>query len=68
MRIAISTDGENVSPHFGRCPTFTIADIEQGNVVSKQEVPNPGHQPGVNPCKHLFSCPAEASKRAARRG
>ncbi|MBN1527123.1 MAG: NifB/NifX family molybdenum-iron cluster-binding protein [Candidatus Omnitrophica bacterium] len=49
MRIAISTDGEYVSAHFGRCPSFTIVDIESGKVVKKDVVANPGHQPGAIP-------------------
>ena len=48
MRIGISTDGELVAPHFGRCPVFTIADIE-GDTVSREVVQNPGHQPGLVP-------------------
>ncbi len=49
MRIAISTDGKNVSPHFGRCPSFTLIDLEEGKVVNKVEVENPGHAPGYIP-------------------
>jgi len=49
MKIAISTDGDYVSPHFGRCPSFTILDIEDGKVVSKDTVANPGHSPGFIP-------------------
>ena len=49
MRIAISTDGEYVSAHFGRCPIFTIVDIEQGKTTNKEVVDNPGHQPGFIP-------------------
>ena len=49
MRIAISTDGKNVSAHFGRCPDFTIIDIENGKVVKKEVVSNPGHEPGAIP-------------------
>lgn len=49
MRVAISTDGEFVSAHFGRCPVFTIIDIENGKVTNKTEVENPGHQPGAIP-------------------
>ncbi|MGB2660933.1 MAG: NifB/NifX family molybdenum-iron cluster-binding protein [Candidatus Omnitrophota bacterium] len=49
MRIAISTDGGNVSAHFGRCPSFTIVDIENGKVISKEEIVNPGHHPGFLP-------------------
>lgn len=49
MRIAISTDGDYVSAHFGRCPAFTIADIEQGKIIKKEKIENPGHQPGFIP-------------------
>lgn len=49
MRIAISTDGRYVSPHFGRCPSFTLVDIENGKVVKRVEVDNPGHEPGYIP-------------------
>ncbi len=49
MKIAISTDGENVSSHFGRCPSFTIVEIENGELLSKEVVDNPGHHPGYLP-------------------
>ena len=50
MRVAISTDGEFVSAHFGRCPFFTIVDlIKEGQVAIKEVVDNPGHQPGYIP-------------------
>ena len=49
MRIAISTDGDSVSMHFGRCPSFTLVDIENGQLLNKTEVANPGHQPGAIP-------------------
>jgi predicted Fe-Mo cluster-binding NifX family protein len=49
MRIAISTDGSNVSAHFGRCPSFTIVDIENNKITGKEVVDNPGHQPGFIP-------------------
>lgn len=49
MRVAISTDGEFVSAHFGRCPTFTLVDIENSKVIKITEVENPGHQPGAIP-------------------
>ncbi len=49
MRIAISTDGDNVSAHFGRCPSFTLVDIENNKVEKKENVQNPGHQPGSIP-------------------
>lgn len=49
MRIAISTDNGQVSAHFGRCPSYTIVDIEDGRVAGRLEIPNPGHQPGFLP-------------------
>ena len=49
MRIAISTDGDFVSAHFGRCPSFTIVDIQDGKLTKKEIVDNPGHQPGFIP-------------------
>ena len=49
MRIAISTDGGFVSPHFGRCPSFTIVDVEDGKLTGKEVIENPGHQPGLIP-------------------
>ncbi|MGB3112619.1 MAG: NifB/NifX family molybdenum-iron cluster-binding protein, partial [Candidatus Omnitrophota bacterium] len=41
MRIAISTDGGSVSPHFGRCPSFTIVDFEDGTMIKKEVIDNP---------------------------
>lgn len=49
MKIAISTEGGSVSAHFGRCPSYTVVDIEEGIVKSREEIPNPGHQPGFLP-------------------
>ena len=49
MRVAISTDGDSVSAHFGRCPTFTIVDIKDGAIVNRKTLENPGHQPGFIP-------------------
>ena len=49
MKIAISTDGDFVSAHFGRCPHFTILDIENEKIVKKEVISNPGHSPGFIP-------------------
>lgn len=49
MRVAISTDGDSVSAHFGRCPSFTIMDIENNKVANRKSVDNPGHHPGAIP-------------------
>lgn len=49
MKIAISTDDDFVSGHFGRCPSFTLVDIQDGEVLNKEVLPNPGHMPGAIP-------------------
>jgi predicted Fe-Mo cluster-binding NifX family protein len=49
MRVAISTDGEMVAQHFGRCEAYTIVHIEDGVATSQQRIPNPGHAPGFLP-------------------
>jgi len=49
MKIAVSSDSGEVSEHFGRCPEFTIAEIKDGKLISKDVVPNPGHATGVIP-------------------
>jgi predicted Fe-Mo cluster-binding NifX family protein len=49
MKIAISTEGGAVSAHFGRCPSYTLVDIEDGKAVERREIPNPGHSPGFLP-------------------
>jgi predicted Fe-Mo cluster-binding NifX family protein len=49
MKIAISTDGNKVSPHFGRCPQFTIIEVENNKLTGKKVIENPGHHPGFLP-------------------
>jgi len=49
MKIAISTDGDEVSPHFGRCPQFTIIEIEENKLLDKKVIENPGHHPDYLP-------------------
>ena len=49
MKIAISTDGDFISSHFGRCPEYTILDIENGKVTKREVIENPGHHPGFLP-------------------
>jgi len=49
MKIAIPTDNEYASPHFGRSPQFTIVDIENNKEVKRELIDNPGHEPGFIP-------------------
>ena len=56
-RIAFSCEDENglnsqMSMHFGRCPFFTLVDIENGKMSNVQVIANPAfenHVPGVVP-------------------
>ncbi|MDF2524709.1 MAG: ATPase involved in chromosome partitioning, partial [Clostridiales bacterium] len=49
MKIAIATEGTNVSEHFGKCENFTIAEIENSNVKSKGIISTLGNQHGLLP-------------------
>lgn len=49
MKAAISTDSGMVSAHFGRCPVFTLLEIEDGKITKQEEIQNPGHEPGFLP-------------------
>ncbi|MBU2437820.1 MAG: NifB/NifX family molybdenum-iron cluster-binding protein [Acidobacteria bacterium] len=50
MKVAIATENEFVSAHFGRCSTYSLFDITDGTITSRLEIENPGHQPGFLPC------------------
>jgi len=49
MKIAIASEGKNVSGHFGYCEGFTIYEVFEGETLNKQLTPNPGHRPGYLP-------------------
>ncbi len=57
MRIAITSEStagleSPVSYHFGRCPYYTIVEVEDGKVTKAKSVPNAGadgHSPGELP-------------------
>ncbi|MBN2246495.1 MAG: hypothetical protein JW755_11695 [Candidatus Aminicenantes bacterium] len=49
MKIAVSTENGFVAAHFGRCSSYTIVDIEENRISQKEEIDNPGHQPGFLP-------------------
>ncbi len=49
MKVAVASEGQNVSGHFGHCEAFTIYEVEAGKVLSKETKPNPGHRPGYLP-------------------
>lgn len=50
MKIAVATEGNFVSPHFGRCPEYTLVTVTpEGEIGEKTVIPNPGHEPGFLP-------------------
>jgi ATP-binding protein involved in chromosome partitioning len=51
MKIAIPVSEGRLSMHFGHCSQFILFDVdpEGKNVLSKEEIPAPDHQPGLLP-------------------
>jgi len=48
-KIAIAVDKNSVSAHFGRCPSFTIIELENKKVINQETIANPGHRTGFLP-------------------
>jgi predicted Fe-Mo cluster-binding NifX family protein len=49
VKIAVASDGNLVSGHFGHCEGFTIYNAADNQIVNSEFVPNPGHRPGYLP-------------------
>jgi len=49
MKIAIATDNNRVSEHFGHCSSYTMYSVENGVIFRREDLPSPGHEPGVLP-------------------
>ena len=51
MRYAIPVSGGGLSAHFGHCEHFALIDVdeERKEILRKELVPSPGHQPGLLP-------------------
>jgi ATP-binding protein involved in chromosome partitioning len=51
MRYAIPVSAGMVSTHFGHCEQFALIDAneERKEILHKELVPSPGHQPGLLP-------------------
>ncbi len=49
FRIAVASEGESVTGHFGHCSNFNVFDTEDGKIISEMSLPNPGHRPGFLP-------------------
>jgi len=49
VRIAVASENDMITGHFGHCINFNIYDVEGDKVVNSQSIPNPGHRPGFLP-------------------
>ena len=51
MRYAVPVSGGVVATHFGHCEHFALIDVdkEKKEILRKELVPSPGHQPGLLP-------------------
>lgn len=46
MKLAIATDGNLISKHFGKCEAFTVYEIIEGQVVSRHKLDTSQHLQG----------------------
>lgn len=44
-----SNDGLTISSHFGHCKQFVVYNISNHEVITKEEIPAPAHEPGILP-------------------
>jgi len=49
MKIAVASEKEMVTEHFGHCESFSIFDTENNQIIKSESIPNPGHKPGFLP-------------------
>jgi Mrp family chromosome partitioning ATPase/predicted Fe-Mo cluster-binding NifX family protein len=49
MKIAVASENEMVTEHFGHCVNFNIFEAENDQIVKSESIPNPGHRPGFLP-------------------
>lgn len=51
MRYAVPVSGGGIAMHFGHCEHFALIDVdeEKKEILKKEIVPSPEHQPGLLP-------------------
>ena len=49
MKIAVASDRDMVTTHFGHCENFNIFDVVDNQIVKHESFANPGHRPGFLP-------------------
>jgi predicted Fe-Mo cluster-binding NifX family protein len=49
IKIAVASENDMVTEHFGHCKNFNIFEIEDGKITRSETITNPGHRPGFLP-------------------
>ena len=49
MKIAVASEGNRITEHFGHCENFIVFCIENNKISESKSIPNPGHKPGFLP-------------------
>lgn len=49
MKIAVASEKDMVTEHFGHCENFNVFEVENNQVIKSESIPNPGHRPGFLP-------------------
>lgn len=49
IKIAVASENEMVTEHFGHCINFNIFEAKNNQIVKSESIPNPGHKPGFLP-------------------
>lgn len=49
INIAVASENEMVTEHFGHCINFNIFQAENNKIVKMESIPNPGYKPGFLP-------------------
>lgn len=49
MKIAVASENEMVTEHFGHCLNFNVFEVEKDQIIKSESILNPGHKPGFLP-------------------
>ncbi len=49
LKIAVASEGEQVTAHFGHCRNFNLYEADGSRITGAESVANPGHRPGFLP-------------------
>ncbi|NLJ99776.1 MAG: dinitrogenase iron-molybdenum cofactor [Clostridia bacterium] len=48
-KIAVASEGNMVTEHFGHCSNFNIFETKGDKIIKTQSIDSPGHKPGFIP-------------------